>query len=447
MLRKKIIKKILSSGNFKKTNSRFYIVYFLSLILLIVGHFSFGIHQALIKIDSLLIYYNLIMGVVHCFVLILHLRGIILPVVILFTIDLLVCAWWGMDFYGPKSASYLYVIMSALTALAPPVKHIRYKVMYSLFCFIALFLLLNKYPFDTIYPAQISHIEMNFMSNVATMLLVIVIFVLVYVTAADEAEDKLLVEYEKVRHQKNIIESNNTMMEDQLELAKQIQKNFIPRVPPRVKGLKISAFYKPMHQVGGDYYDFIKDDENLGIIISDVTGHGLSAAFITSMIKTLVDSSDMYITKPTTILKHINNKIMNIASGYYLTAFYTSINLKTKEMTYARGGHDYPLLIRKGHIIELKSRGILLGVEKNFPFETKTIQLEKNDKIFFFTDGLTETRNNSGVEFNSQLKSLLINSAHLSINKFIDEIYNELLLFNKTKIFEDDICMIALEVS
>jgi len=252
----------------------------------------------------------------------------------------------------------------------------------------------------------------------------------------------------ELKERNQFIEKKNMQMHEDLKLAKRIQKSLIPANPPQFEGISLASFYKPMDEIGGDFFDFLRTREPhlLGIYISDISGHGVPAALIGSMVKTLIETAGVKRTTPGKFLNFINNKIIGQTSGNFLTAFYGLYNQKTKLFRYSRGAHPYPLLIRDEKIIPLQSQGKILGVMEDLEFEEKEIQLFSKDKILFYTDGLTEALSPEGKEFEAILEEIILRIAFLPISNIISLLYQELIHFKKNIDFDDDICLVGLEI-
>ncbi len=254
--------------------------------------------------------------------------------------------------------------------------------------------------------------------------------------------------YDRLAKMNIFLRNRHRQFLDELKLAKNIQQQLIPRVIPEIKNMEIAAFYKPMENLGGDLYDFIKVREPniFGFFISDVSGHGVPAALIMSMIKSLLETSGENRIDSNLLLMYINEKISGNTGGNFLTAFYGLYNAETKKFKYSRAGHNYPLILRGNEIIELKGKGRILGIMNNLTFETNEIDLEQGDKVLLYTDGLTEATNPQGNEFEKYLPEVMRKNKDQEINNFIEKIYHELLNFKENYIFEDDVCMVGLNI-
>jgi serine phosphatase RsbU (regulator of sigma subunit) len=213
-------------------------------------------------------------------------------------------------------------------------------------------------------------------------------------------------------------------------------------------GVALYGKLNPMEEIGGDFYDLIKlrEESLLGIFISDVSGHGIPAALITSMVKTLIETSGINRFSPNDLLTFINDKISNQLSGNFLTAFYGIYNAETRIFKYARASHNPPVVVRGDKIIELNARGKMLGLNRLDQFEEIEFPLEINDKVLFYTDGLVETISPDGEDFSEKFYEFLLKNSHLNIKDLIELLYEDLLKFHQDSYFEDDICILGMHI-
>ena len=245
------------------------------------------------------------------------------------------------------------------------------------------------------------------------------------------------------------LESKNRLIDLELSIARTIQNNLIPSEMPDFDGLIFASIYKPMDQVGGDLFDFITfhEDNRIGIFISDVSGHGVPAALITSMVKTLSTTAGRERSSSSRFLQFINNGLIGLTGDNFLTASYCIYDSIEKKLTYSRCGHCYPLLLRKGDIIQLKSSGTVMGIIKDIPVEEKEITLEKGDKIIFYTDGLTEASDSRNIQFEDVMLSKVIPAiASLGITELLDSLYSRMNEYTGVTRPDDDICIVGMEV-
>lgn len=251
-----------------------------------------------------------------------------------------------------------------------------------------------------------------------------------------------------IKKQKRL-NSNYNKMKVELELSKKIQKNIIPGTPPEFEGLQIASLYKPLGEIGGDFYEYIMMTAPLriGFFIADVTGHGVPSALITSMLKILIATSGKHREHTSEMLFYINKHLYEKSGGYLTTAFYCIYDPMKMSLTFSRAGHSLPYLIRNGSAEKITSDGYILGAKKNPEFESKKIQLQRGDKLLLFTDGLIETTNREFITFESIMPDTLLKHSHRSINDYIKNIYNDCSAFRDGNFFEDDISIIGIEVT
>ncbi len=263
-------------------------------------------------------------------------------------------------------------------------------------------------------------------------------------------DDITEIENSKLELQKRneLIEAYHRKIKDELILARNVQQNLIPSHLPNLKEVSLAALYNPLEEIGGDLYDFLPiDEDHFGIFISDISGHGLPAAMITTMVKAIMETSKYLFLDPANLMKYLNNKLIPLSESMYLTAFYGVYNIKNKKLTYIRCGHPYPILIRNETCLEIKeSESSILGMFENMNFVNGSIFLQSEDKVFFYTDGLTEATNTAGIDFSENLHPILLHYAKHPIDQLLHHVYEEVIHFKENKEFEDDICMFGMEI-
>lgn len=262
-------------------------------------------------------------------------------------------------------------------------------------------------------------------------------------------EQELLTMNETLKSQNLMITHRQGQIDRDLKLAQRIQLQLLPRHYPNINGIKIAHVYKPLEEIGGDFFDYLryKEPHLIGFFISDVSGHGVSAALITSMLKALIESSGANRLNPELMFEYINIKLQNHIGGNFLTACYAIYNTLSRELIYTRAAHPFPYVIRDGELIPLGGKGAtILGMLRDLPFYVHKMQLEPGDKLFFYTDGLTEAVNSNYVEFGDYLEDLLVQHSEFDVQDMIQIIYNALLDHCEDRDFEDDVCMFCVEI-
>ncbi len=268
-------------------------------------------------------------------------------------------------------------------------------------------------------------------------------------TKADERADEL--------HKKNDV------MHRELEMAQKIQHSMIPLSFSRSD---ISFYYNPMELVGGDFFDFIEISEReLGIFVSDVSGHGVPAAFITTLIKAQTMQKNVVHNDPGVFLAYLNDLLLDVTASHFVTSFYGVFDKKTRVLRYANAGHPSPLIISsKGvRILQSANTSFPLAVFSNSEVNslekricTQSIQLQKADRILFFTDGLMEAVNihekrnmppEHVLDFEqTELYEILEKYHDLPVEEMMDNLVKELTRFRGAEQFDDDICIICLDI-
>ena len=262
-------------------------------------------------------------------------------------------------------------------------------------------------------------------------------------------EQALVSMNETLKNQNLIITHRQGQIDKDLKLAQRIQLQLLPRNYPDMAGIQIAHVYKPLEEIGGDFFDYLryKEPHLVGFFISDVSGHGVSAALITSMLKALIESSGVNRLDPDRMFEFINLKLHNHIGGNFLTAFYAIYNTLSRELIYTRAAHPFPYIIRRGELIALDGKGsTILGMLTDLPFFVHRVQLEPGDKLFFYTDGLTEAVDSDYVEFGDYLEDLLVQHSEFSVQEMIQIIYNALLDHCEERDFEDDVCMFCVQI-
>jgi sigma-B regulation protein RsbU (phosphoserine phosphatase) len=191
-------------------------------------------------------------------------------------------------------------------------------------------------------------------------------------------------------------------IESELETARQIQSSILPDHVPSMPGLGIAATYKPMSAVAGDFYQFIEvDDHRMGILVADVSGHGVPAALIASMIKVAMQSAVTSACSPSQVLGHLNRILTPELKGRLTSAAYLWVDTLAGYARYSAAGHP-PLLhwmAAEGRLHPVDCNGLLFGVASGYVYPECELRLDCGDRLLLYTDGLTEPENAQGESF------------------------------------------------
>jgi sigma-B regulation protein RsbU (phosphoserine phosphatase) len=183
----------------------------------------------------------------------------------------------------------------------------------------------------------------------------------------------------------------------ELETARRIQQSILPRELPRIPGLGLAVRYLPAEDVAGDFYDFLPGTgRRLGILVADVSGHGVPAALIASMIKVAAAAQEPQADRPGAVLTAMNRIFHGKLRDQFITAAYVHLDLEAGTVSWANAGHPPPLLLRAGTWQELAPTGGILGRLSRADYGERTLPLEPGDALVLFTDGIPETPSPSG---------------------------------------------------
>lgn len=240
-------------------------------------------------------------------------------------------------------------------------------------------------------------------------------------------------------------------LEEEIELAKQIQQNLLPSEIPKSEVFEIAAINIPSKQVGGDYFDVIRTGKNRLITsIADVSGKGIPASLLMANLQAfikLIIQQDFELNKATATINDLITQ--NTSDGRFITFFWGILDEKEKSYTYVNAGHNPPILIRDEEIIRLSEGGIILGVMKTIiPYNENKIYLKTGDTLVLFTDGVSEAMNANFEEFGEErLENLCKKISSLSSQSALEFIKKEVETFTLGSPQSDDLTIIVIKVS
>ena len=243
-------------------------------------------------------------------------------------------------------------------------------------------------------------------------------------------------------------------IQKELETARQIQQSILPESLPQIAGLDIAARYIPMAAVAGDFYDFIVlDNKQVGILVADVSGHGMPAALIASMLKIALAAHTDNAADPAKLLQGLNQALCGKFQHHYVTAAYAFVDMEKRTLTYAGAGHP-PLLLWGGTsagVREISENGLFLGRFDFATYSSVEVPLAPGDWGLLFTDGISETTNDAQVEFGTErFRQFLAGERNTSADQLADRLLEELSRWSARRPGEDlhdDITMVAIHVS
>ena len=238
----------------------------------------------------------------------------------------------------------------------------------------------------------------------------------------------------------------------ELETARQIQSFILPGESIHIDGLSLAARYVPVASVAGDFYDFIKvDEKHLGILVADVSGHGVPASLISSMVKIAFASNTAHAANPSDVLDGINKVLCGKLENDFVTAGYLFLDTAEETMIYAGAGHVPLLLWRAAEkkIYEFREKGTFLGQFEGIQFKNILFALQPKDRIILYTDGIVETFNSAQTLFGiERLKEFIMSHAQLPAGQFSDALIRRIFDWSgkpSEEALDDDLTLIVAD--
>ena len=233
----------------------------------------------------------------------------------------------------------------------------------------------------------------------------------------------------------------------EMQMGQRIQEAIIPQIT--FTEIDCAGFYRPMEQLGGDYYDIVSlGDKKYAFVIADVCGHGIPAAMVTMMAKISFQKNIRLYINPEDVIQQVNFDLCKItANKKYLAAFYGELDLNANILTYSNAALTEILLVQKdGSLQRLIPNSSIIGYLEKLPLETATISTEETSKIILYTDGITESENNEeryGIE---RLESIVIANKDKSANALKNIIIDDLNSFMPLENAKDDLTLLVINL-
>ena len=242
----------------------------------------------------------------------------------------------------------------------------------------------------------------------------------------------------------------NQRIEAELELASEIQRNLLPESPPVLDGYEIAAMSTPARQVGGDYYNFIKEDEDhLAVIIGDVSGKGVPAAILMA-----VTTAGLHVIEDPLLpvrMEKLNDLLYESTNTWqYTTLFYASLNIKAKLLTTVNAGHNPIMVVTKnGELKFLEEGGLAIGMFESeiSEYVSEQMQLSSGDMVVLYTDGIPDATKEDEESFGDErFTEIVMQNRGKSAEEIKDAIYDEVIKFVGDAPQFDDLTLLILKV-
>jgi len=249
------------------------------------------------------------------------------------------------------------------------------------------------------------------------------------------------------------LKGRDTQIQKQLDMASVIQRSILPGKIDDWNELKFVVRYVAMEKIGGDFYDIhqLKDDK-LGIMIADVSGHGIPAALVTTMAKISFGNAGSRSDSPKNIFQEVNQNILDhVKTQDYMTCFMVSID-DNYNVVYSNASHQKAILLRtsRGEIELLDTNGLFIGAleDARDTYDEKTTKLEYGDRIILYTDGIPEALNEERKEYsNRRLEEVIVRNRVMPLEEFADFILEDVQRYIGNAALEDDITLLVIELA
>ena len=238
-------------------------------------------------------------------------------------------------------------------------------------------------------------------------------------------------------------------VENELAIAREIQTSILPNCVPEINNLRISATYRPMTAVAGDFYEFIPVDQNrVGFLVADVSGHGVPAALIASMIKVAMQSIIPYAHDPQAVLSGLNRVLSPQLRGQFVSVAYLWLDIENRKALYSAAGHPPLLRWKQGKLERIESNGLLFGVTQaceDYPI--CAMPVTPGDRFLLYTDGVTEPENAHGDSFgDTRLEEVVRDNQRRPASELSDQLLSAIRCWQPASVTQqDDITLIVID--
>ncbi|MGE5250337.1 MAG: SpoIIE family protein phosphatase [Bacteroidota bacterium] len=239
-------------------------------------------------------------------------------------------------------------------------------------------------------------------------------------------------------------------LEDELEFSQTLQRALLPQQTPVIPGLEIAAFSRPAQIVTGDYFDFVQfRDGSHGLVIADVSGHGVSAGMLMTSLQTAFHTLSPESDSPVQVLERLNRLyIHNIHLSTFVTVFFAKLDPAGGSLCYANAGH--PVYLYRAATDEdlwLRRTGPAIGLVEDYPKTLDEVTLQKGDVLVLYTDGITEAMNSADLEFGSgALAQVIRDNKDASAEKLVTSLIGALGSYIGDSKIADDITLVVCKV-
>jgi phosphoserine phosphatase RsbU/P len=239
-------------------------------------------------------------------------------------------------------------------------------------------------------------------------------------------------------------------VESELEIAHNIQIAILPRGVPSTRNLRMSATYRPMTAVAGDFYEFVPvDDARVGILVADAAGHGVPAALIASMIKVAMQAVASGAHDPGAVLMGLNRVLSGQTPSQLISAAYLWLDTESGTARYSAAGHPPLLRWTQGQLDRIESNGFLLGMVQECAYPVATMAIHSGERFLLYTDGVIDVENARGEFFgDSKLEDVVRDNQSRSPSQLSEELLSQIDEWrSRSTPQQDDITLVVIDVA
>ena len=266
----------------------------------------------------------------------------------------------------------------------------------------------------------------------------------------ESMNQKLKRQAHKLRKALEILELRNRQMIKDLNLAVELQKSLLPKTYPDTPSAAFTHRYIPLAMVGGDFFALSRmEGDRVGVLIADVSGHGVAPAFITAMIRSLFDYLHPREPSPAVVLRRINEEFSKIIdTDHFVTAYYGIFDFEAMTCRYCNAGHPPQLIVRRdGGVVRMEPEDPIIGMMEDQEYHDQSVDLTPGDLLCFYTDGVMEARDAQDRMFGVEgIAGTIIRNRNADLETLADVLITDLIQFMKDPFFEDDITIVLGQV-
>ncbi len=245
----------------------------------------------------------------------------------------------------------------------------------------------------------------------------------------------------------DLAEAQRIRLEQELKMARAVQKSLLPTQPPRIPGFTLVADWRSAREVAGDFYDFISlPNGRWAFVLADVSGKGAPAALYMAMTRSLIRSEAHHHTSPAAVLTEVNGRLLvESPCEMFVTVFYAVLDPVSRSLTYASAGHEPPFLRRaSGSVERMACGGLIMGQFEQLSLSDEMLQLESGDTLVAYTDGLTDTVNQQDEDYGRERLADTVKSAPACAQDILTYILKDLESFAGPAPQPDDLTLLIL---